>query len=273
MMRLNRDSRFCSFKSVLLAVAGTALALTATTAHAEVICKDYSVFDQTPFLPSDDWDGDFSDVDAFSGQRYYENFSTDDFICSVRIWGVLIDPSGIACDDQPVTFEVTFHQADGPDGTPGDAVCTALVTTVGEDTGFAFQPGGPHATWPLGMYDLDLGFCCPLDEGWVSVQAQTSNDANCWFMWIGSGQGMDGQSYLVNGDGTGEYISMDMSVCLNRGLVPCVGDLDGDGDTDQSDLGILLAAYELNGDGDLDFDGDTDQSDLGILLADYDCMP
>ncbi|MFG0253314.1 MAG: hypothetical protein ACF8NJ_10625, partial [Phycisphaerales bacterium JB038] len=211
MMRLIRDSGFLSCKPALLALAGTAMALAATAGSAEVVCKDSAIFAQTPYLPNDDWDADFSDADAFSGQRYYENYSANGFVCSLRVWGVMIDGSGIACDDQPVTFDVSFHAADGPDGTPGDSLCSTMVTVVGEDTGYAFQPGGPHQDWPMYMYDIDLGFCCPLSEGWVSVQATTGGDANCWFMWVGSGTGMDSQSYMVDGVGSGQYISLDLS--------------------------------------------------------------
>jgi hypothetical protein len=92
-------------------------------------------------------------------------------------------------------------------------------------------------------------------------------------MWVGSGDGPDGESYVEYGDGTSEFVSLDFALCLNDAEPLCTGDLDGDGDTDQSDLGILLASYDVDGGGDLDGDGDTDQSDLGILLADYGCVP
>ncbi|MCK4871820.1 MAG: hypothetical protein KAS72_03750 [Phycisphaerales bacterium] len=234
-------------------------------------CPENSVFSQPPVTEQYDWYAVTSDVDAYGyGVKHFDNFSMEGHTCAVRFWGFMLTDMWWVCDENPVTFEIAFYQ-NGAGGEPDTQVCTGIYTVTGEDTGYVYQGDEPMS---LLQFDVDLGFCCPLQEGWISIQAQTGTDPDCWFNWMESWEGMDGQSYVRDGSPWEGFVYGDYSLCLIPfAPIPCVGDLDGDGDTDQSDLGILLAAYELTAAGDLDGDGDTDQSDLGILLADYGCVP
>ena len=237
-------------------------------------CPEDAEFSQPPYLPDEfEFTGDFSDVNAYgNGMRYYENFSMPNHACTIRFWGFALDSNYSECSENPMTFTITFF-TNGADNKPGDMVCTGVYPVEGNDTGLVFNINGSNAM--LKQYDVDLGFCCPINDGWISIQAMPGLDPDCWFYWMGSPVGMDQTCYYENGDGSADFGFFDLSLCISYiPSINCIADLDGDGDTDQADLGILLAAYGNGGAvGDLDGDGDTDQSDLGILLSDYGCVP
>ena len=182
-------------------------------------CPGGSLFGQTPHGPDDSWSFGTSEADV-EGSTYLraENFSgVSGDICDIHWWGtqLYLDPvyGWTVCTDSNPSFEIKFYTDSG--GAPGTELCSYTVTPTMTDTGLVYAGFAP-----LLYYSVDLlSPCCPITDGWVSIQGL--GDVDCWFLWLSSGTG-DGSSYFDD-NGTPTPYYYDNSLCLTGEYVPTYG--------------------------------------------------
>lgn len=145
---------------------------------------DWVMFAQRPFEPDEDWIFLTSSTDA--GYIVYDNFwELLDDICDIHWWGLSVVYPWAPCDPAGMKFEIIFYE---PSTAPGVPVCVySDISPTMIPTGVFF------GTFEMYYFETDLDPCCPLVNGWVSIQS-TSSPNGCWFLWAGSPEG-DGQCY------------------------------------------------------------------------------
>ena len=122
---------------------------------------------------------------VYGSRRVYDNFSgVNGPICDIHWWGlsVFIDYGWNACDEDPMTFVISFHQDSL--GLPSSPICSYTVIAnryVTTETLYGF---------PIYYFETELNPCCTLTSGWVSVYATSHiTPLDCWFIWMSSPYG------------------------------------------------------------------------------------
>ncbi len=180
-------------------------------------CQPDALFGQDATAPDGAWTAGTSEVNV-NGNNYlrYEDFSgVTGQICDIHWWGLSLVNFGswVECTDSNPQFEIKFYQDNG--GQPGAEVCAYIVTPVITDTGLSY------AGYPLLSFDVPaLTPCCTLASGWVSIQGL--GDADCWFLWMSSGETGMGFSYFYDGVSL-QAQDFDLSLCLTGQYVPTFG--------------------------------------------------
>ncbi|MBL0062422.1 MAG: hypothetical protein IPP40_13305 [bacterium] len=165
-------------------------------------CDAPSAFSQQPHVPDENWTALASD--NYLVNRVWENYNATGFIKAVRFWGLSIDyNTGIACTEQPGSFEITFV-----DSSNGPQVQTYNVQAFGLPL---LQNYG--ANYVMTEYNVDLPTLCPIQNGRISIRG-SDNDACVWH-WATSPQG-NGSVVLVNSGGA-INLARDMAICLEKG--------------------------------------------------------
>jgi hypothetical protein len=167
---------------------------------------------QTPTLPVNAWVAGASDAGWFEGPlKRFESFQgLTDPICDIHWWGLnaFNDGSGFSmCEKAPDTYEITFYRDFFGEPDLEDVVCSYTLAPTKVDTGLTYSG------FSLYEYGIDLGACCDLESGWVSIQASDTLD-NCQFLWMS--QGDEGAGFHVLEDIDGSLVSeaYDLSLCL-----------------------------------------------------------
>lgn len=132
------------------------------------------IFSQLPFLPEEDWVFYTSSSDA--GYLTMDNYGVDEDVCDIHWWGLSLVYPWAPCDPTGMVFEIIFWD------TSGNPVCVYQVTPPAQPTGL-FYSGFEMYYWEADLYP-----CCPLENGWISIQSISSANG-CWFMWAGSDDG------------------------------------------------------------------------------------
>ncbi len=186
-------------------------------------CPPGTIWGQESHECTDDWSAATSAVADWGvpgGVDYivYENFSYGmGETCDVHWWGLCLryDNGWYLCDPPADwLFEITFYYDDGT-GMPDtqNPACSYVVnptiTVVDPECSGAYI---------LYQFDADLDPCCPLNNGWISIQS-LPNANDCGFLWMSSDQGdMDSlQEDRINGDPPAST-GYDRGVCLTGEL-------------------------------------------------------
>jgi len=165
-------------------------------------CDAPSAFSQQPHVPDENWTALASD--NYLVNRVWENYTATGWIKSVRFWGLSLDyNTGLACTEQPGSFEITFV-----DSSNGPQVQTYNVQSAGLPL---LQNYG--ANYVMTEYNVDLPTPCPILNGRVSIRG-SDNDACVWH-WATSPQG-NNSVVLVNSGGP-INLARDMAICMEQG--------------------------------------------------------
>ena len=132
------------------------------------------IFEQLPFLPDESWI--FYTSDASAGYLTMDNYEVEVDVCDIHWWGLSLVYPWAPCDPTGMVFEIIFWDQSG------SPVCVYQVSPPAQQTGL-FYSGFEMYYW-----ETDLDPCCPLTNGWVSIQS-ISCPAGCWFLWAGSDDG------------------------------------------------------------------------------------
>jgi len=198
-------------------------------------CDENSLFGQSPYGFLEDWNRDVSDANHMLGRILYDNFSgvTGD-ICGVKFWGMdLFQGSMIEeCTEIDMQFQIIFYNDNG--GMPGDTVSMYSVTPSRTSTGIWY-----HDEFELNEYVVDLGTCCTISNGWISIQGISLNEEHdCWFFWFGTPYG-DHVSFMREAGNTWYQVPFDWSFCLLGPAGSCEyvpGDINGNGSANGIDV-------------------------------------
>ncbi len=171
-----------------------------------------SLLGQTPTLPVNAWVAGASDAGWFEGPlTRFESFqSLTAPVCDIHWWGLnaFNDGSGFsACDKAPDTYEITFYSDFFGEPDLEDVVCSYTLAPTKVDTGLTYSG------FSLYEYAVDLGACCDLESGWVSIRANDTLD-NCQFLWMSHGEEGAGLHILEDIDGSLVSEAYDLSLCL-----------------------------------------------------------
>jgi hypothetical protein len=136
------------------------------------------MFSQRYYEPDESWAFFTSDV----GLDY---IVADDFwelsgpICDIHWWGLSLFWTGtgwVQCDPAGMIFEIIFYD------NSGAPVCNYRVSPT------AVATGKLYSGFEMYYWEVVLDPCCELQNGWVSIQGQGS-DNNCVFLWAGGPEG------------------------------------------------------------------------------------
>jgi hypothetical protein len=171
-----------------------------------------SLFSQnvTSYFPG--YSGSLSDLDA--GGRSYERFwDVNGDICGLRWVGVGYDQDFWGCIENPMTFDIRFHEDDG--GMPGAEVCAYTVEVEGRPVIDLWME-----VWF--EYTVELDTCCTLNSGHVSIAG--TGDPECLFGWISSDEGDGTRCTYWEGEWDcpppGTPWAFDYNICLLGTLYP-----------------------------------------------------
>ncbi len=151
------------------------------------------------------WNSRTSELVPGYGLDYkaFDNYSVLTDITNIHFWGLQLIYNasfGPGSTENPTQFLIEFWNDDGasfPDNS-GAPVYSELVTL----TGTPLVDVGGYFLW-----EWNYTFATPvtLQDGWVSIQGQTSSvipDEDNWFMWMSSKMNTDGDLRSVQWTGT-----------------------------------------------------------------------
>lgn len=165
-------------------------------------CEAPSAFSQQPHVPDESWTALASD--NYLVNRVWEDYNATGWIKALRFWGLSLDyNTGLACTEQPGSFEITFV-----DSSNGPQVQTYNVQAYGLPL---LQNYG--ANYVMTEYNVDLPTVCGIQSGRISIRGSDS-DACVWH-WATSPQG-NSSVVLVNSGGPLE-LPYDMAICMEQG--------------------------------------------------------
>ena len=185
-------------------------------------CKTSSALTSGMFiqLPTDpgystfDFYGWRSSVFA-GGYQCYENFwDVAGPICGIHWWGFSTDlNTGQSLEPEGMIFTITFYEDN--DSRPGDMVYSYVdIEPSITKTEIVYYEFGDW--WELYFFEYDLGPCCDLSDGWVSI-FETGSDNDCLFRWLGPKDDYgDGLALIKSGE-QWEIFIYDFSVVLTDG--------------------------------------------------------
>jgi len=146
-----------------------------------------------------------SDVDP--GYILYQNFNMIVPIEGIHFWGInlMYDGGWTGCTENPMNFEIVIYEDSG--GLPGTVVCEYSELLL-----LGIYSGSTFSDFPIYEYYYEFPPYCDLDNGWISIQGNPGGDAECWFMWINSGD--PGTNALRFNGSTYSYLDYPLSMCL-----------------------------------------------------------
>lgn len=186
-------------------------------------CSGNSLFGQKYMPPFPlDWKASTSDKGAAGSILVFDNFTNTGSINRVSFWGINgynNNERWYVCYESPMDFQITFFVDN--DGMPGAEVASYDVSCVGNQTGLLYW-----GVFELYQYFADLPEPVELSEGWIAIQGMNDIKGPCWFEWMSSAEGYDGNS--MQWDGSSLYnTGLDRAFCLEHQEFLC-GDIDGD---------------------------------------------
>ncbi len=234
-------------------------------------CPADALFGQDATSPDGGWTAGTSEVNV-NGSNYlrYEDFSgVTGQICDIHWWGLNLVNTGswMGCTDSDPQFEIKFYEDNG--GQPGAEVASYVVTPIQTLTGLQY------AGFDLYSFDVpSLSPCVTLANGWVSIQGL--GDADCWFLWMSSGETGSGLSYFDDGTGL-QTQDFDLSLCLTGEYVPtfgaCCDDATGDCQENVEMIDCLGSSQRFIENGTCaDFDPPCGQIPGACCFTDADCQ-
>jgi hypothetical protein len=171
-------------------------------------CPEGSIYSYP--LESVDWG--VASSEAGPGYAVFQKFDgVGEPIGGVSFWGgnLIYDGGWSSCgSENPMTFEISFHEDDG--GMPGAQVATFTKTITRDDTGIPISIYGNFY-----MYTTELDESVDLATGWISIVGQTASP-DCWFMWAKTSDASATAYQQWNGTeySTGDY---GVSLCFAEG--------------------------------------------------------
>lgn len=137
------------------------------------------MFSQEPYTPNENHIFYLSDIRL--GYRCIDDYwGLTDSPCNLHWWGTCEDGHGGQCYPIDMSFEIIFY--DDNAGQPGSPVCVYQFTPM------VYEIGKFYDDITIYYWEVDLNPCCPLTNGWISIQSISSN-GNCYFYWAGSPDG------------------------------------------------------------------------------------
>ena len=171
---------------------------------------------QVPAAPVDNWKADVTDVRV--SRKAFESFEgLNAPICDIHWWGLNAANDGNGwtgpCSKNPDIYEIKFYTDFFGEPNRDDVVCSYTLAPTRKDTGIQYVALPEFTSYPLLGYAVDLGSCCDLESGWVSIQALDTFD-DCLFLWMGHGEVGGGFHYHENADQSLVSEDYDLSLCL-----------------------------------------------------------